>query len=201
MGVVRTWAPAQRLFAQGEPPNGLFAVLDGTVRLVTCRPDGREVLLALARCPTWLGEIGFFDGQPRSHDAVADGEATALHLPQESLDAWLAEDPGSWRSLGVLLTTKMRLVLSAMEEVTTLPLSARLARRIVHMAESYGEARTGTARVVIVKQEELATMLWTSRQTINRCLKELEQKKLVLLSYGKIEITDLDGLRREAEGT
>ena len=200
IGAVRTWAPEQRLFAQGEAPNGLFAVLDGTVRLVTCRPDGREVLLTLARCPTWLGEIGVFDGQPRSHDAVADGEATALHLPQGSLDAWLSEDPGSWRSLGMLLTTKMRLVLNAMEEVTTLSLSARLARRVVHMAEAYGEARTGTARVVSVKQEELATMLWTSRQTINRCLKELEQKELIVLSYGKIEIRDLDRLRREADG-
>jgi CRP/FNR family cyclic AMP-dependent transcriptional regulator len=199
MGVVRTWAPEQRLFAQGDPPNGLFAVLDGTVRLVTCRPDGREVLLALARCPTWLGEIGVFDGQPRSHDAVADGEATALHLPQESLDAWLSADPASWRSLGMLLTTKMRLVLSAMEEATTMPLSSRLARRIVIMAEGHGDLRVGSARVVSVKQEELATMLWTSRQTINRCLKELEQKEIVRLSYGKIEIVDLPRLKLESE--
>ncbi len=156
IGVVRTWAPEQRLSSHGETTNGLFAVLDGTVRLVTCRPDGREVLLALARCPTWLGEIGVFDGQPP--------------------------------------------VLAAMEEVTTMSLPSRLARRLVLMAESYGDARTGTARVVGVKQEELATMLWTSRQTINRCLKELEQRELVRLSYGKVEITDLEGLRREANG-
>jgi len=200
MGVVRTWSAEQRLFVQGDPPNGLFAVLDGTVRLCTYRADGREVLLALARCPTWFGEIGVFDGQPRSHHAIADGEVTALHLPQEALDAWLTADPGSWRSLGLLLTTKLRLVLGAMEEATTMPLLARLARRIVVMAEGHGDLRLGSTREVSVKQEELATMLWTSRQTINRCLKDLEQKQLVRLSYGKIEILDLDLLKREADG-
>lgn len=199
MSVVRTWSDGQRLFSQGDASNGLFAVLDGTIRLITCKPDGREVLLALARCPTWLGEIAVFDGQARSHDAVADGETRALHLPQDALDRWLKEDPASWRSLGMLLTLKMRLVLSTLEDVTTLPLSSRLARRIVVMAEGWGEQRTGSARVVSVKQEELATMLWTSRQTINRCLKDLEQKKLVALSYGKIEILELAGLKREAE--
>ena len=98
----------------------------------------------------------------------------------------------------MLLTTKMRLVLLAMADVSTLSLHARIARRLVVIAEGYGDLRVGTSRVVEVKQEELATMVWASRQTANRCLKELEARGLLKLAYGGIEILDLDGLRKEA---
>ncbi len=41
-------------------------------------------------------------------------------------------------------------------------------------------------------------MLSLSRQTVNQLLKDLEAKKLVRVSYGGIELVDLDGLRAEA---
>ncbi|MEO8876963.1 MAG: Crp/Fnr family transcriptional regulator [Polyangiaceae bacterium] len=197
---VETFAPNARLFAMGDASNGLFGIVEGAVRVTSPAPDGTDVLLTLAERPQWLGEIALFDGQPRSHDATAETMAIVIHLPQVKLDAWLAHDPRAWRSFGTLLTTKMRLVLATLADVSTLSLGARLAQRLVHMADGYGDLRVGTSRVVLVNQEQLAAMLWASRQTVNRALKALEAAGLVRVSYGEIEILDYEGLKHEGCG-
>jgi CRP-like cAMP-binding protein len=95
-----------------------------------------------------------------------------------------------------LLTSKLRLAFAAIEEAQLLPIAARLTRRLVLIAEGYGEWTQGTKREVGVSQETLAMMLATSRQTVNQVLKSLEAKGWVRLAYGRVEIVDLKELRR-----
>jgi CRP/FNR family transcriptional regulator, cyclic AMP receptor protein len=82
-----------------------------------------------------------------------------------------------------------------MEDLILMPLPTRLTRRLVLIAEGYGEWIDGTTRQVEVNQETLAAMLSTSRQTVNQLLKALEADGLVSLKYGRVEIVDLKGLR------
>lgn len=197
-GRVRAVGGGARLFSRGDPPSGLYAVLDGTIRISGIAPSGKEALLVLLEPPNWFGEIAVFDGLPRTHDAVANGDAIVLHVPAPALQAILDGEPTFWRELGRLVAGKLRLAFTAIEDLAMLPIPMRLARRLVWMAEGYGERRRGRRRAVEVSQDELALMLATSRQTANQLLKELEAQGLVRLSYGEIEIVDLDGLRRVA---
>jgi CRP/FNR family transcriptional regulator, cyclic AMP receptor protein len=194
---LRTIGARQRLFSRGDEPDGLYAVLDGGIRVSGSSESGREALLTLLEPPTWFGEISIFDGAPRTHDAIAESEALVLHVPRAALDAILAAQPRYWRELGLLVTSKLRLAFIAMEDMALLPIAVRLARRLSLMAEGYGE-REHQRRTVEVSQEQLAQMLSTSRQTANQLLKDLEARGLIRLSYGTIEILDLDGLRRAA---
>jgi CRP/FNR family transcriptional regulator, cyclic AMP receptor protein len=194
---LRTIGARQRLFSRGDEPDGLYAVLDGGIRVSGSSESGCEALLTLLEPPTWFGEISIFDGAPRTHDAIAESEALVLHVPRAALDAILAAQPRYWRELGLLVTSKLRLAFIAMEDMALLPIAVRLARRLSLMAEGYGE-REHQRRTVEVSQEQLAQMLSTSRQTANQLLKDLEARGLIRLSYGTIEILDLDGLRRAA---
>ena len=196
--LLRTLAPRQRLFSRGDEADGLYAMLDGALRVSGSSESGREALLTLLEPPTWFGEISIFDGAPRTHDAVAESEALVLHVPRPALDALLEAQPRWWRELGLLVTSKLRLAFTAMEDMALLPIAVRLARRLALMVEGYGEREHGR-RTVEVSQEQLAQMLSTSRQTANQLLKELEARELIRLSYGTIEVLDLDGLRRAAE--
>jgi CRP-like cAMP-binding protein len=193
-GRLRTLQADERLFSRGEPPTGLFALLDGAIRISGTSESGREALLALLEPPAWFGEISVFDGQPRTHDAISDGESLVIQVPQAPLLQILDDNPRWWRDLGLLASGKLRLAFIAMEDMVLLPIAQRLARRLSLMAEGYGE-RSGR-RSVEVSQDQLAMMVSTSRQTANQVLKELEQKGLIRVSYGSIEILDLDGLRR-----
>lgn len=66
---VRRLSPGQRLFKRGDPPCGLYAVLEGAIRVGAVSEQGKEALLSLIEPPHWFGEISLFDGQPRTHDA------------------------------------------------------------------------------------------------------------------------------------
>jgi CRP-like cAMP-binding protein len=145
--------------------------------------------------PTWFGEIAIFDRQPRTHDAVADGDSVVLHVPLVGLDAILEQNPRFWRDLGLLAATKLRLAFSALEDVAALPLPKRLARRLLLLGEGHGERMSGVQRVLAVTQEQLAAMLSASRQSVNQAVKELESRGLIRVAYGQITLIDVDGLR------
>ncbi len=70
---LRRLTAGQCLFRRGDPPCGLYAVLEGTVRVGAVSEQGKEALLSLMEAPHWFGEICLFDGQPRTHDAYAEG--------------------------------------------------------------------------------------------------------------------------------
>ncbi len=194
-GLVRTVPKSEWLFARGDPPNGLFAVLDGAIHITATASSGKEVLLTLIEPPLWFGEIGIFDRLPRTHDAVAGEKSIVLHVPAQALEVILEREPRHWRDLGLLIATKLRLALIAMEDSAVLPIADQVARRLLMAVERYGEWRDRTSRVIDLRQEQLATMLSTSRQTVNHVLKDLEGRGIVRLSYRHIEILDLDGLR------
>ena len=194
-GLVRDLGADERLFSRGDEPTGLFALVDGAIRVSGTSESGREALLTLLEPPAWFGEISVFDGQPRTHDAVSDGPSRVVQVPQAPLLQLLDEHPHWWRDLGLLAAGKLRLAFIAMEDMVLLPIAQRLARRLSLMAEGYGERSSGR-RAVEVSQDQLAMMVSTSRQTANQVLKEWEQKGLIRLAYGSIEILDLDGLRR-----
>lgn len=196
-GVLRSLSAGERLFSRGDPPCGLYGVLGGALRISGVSENGKEALLILAEPPSWFGEIAVFDGLPRTHDAIAENESLLLQVPQASMLELFDQQPRWWQHLGLLMGLKLRLAFIAMEDMSLLPLAVRLARRLLMMVEGYGE-RADKKRVVEIRQDQLAMMLSTSRQTVNTLLKELEARATIRLSYGEIEILDIDALRSAA---
>jgi len=194
-GRVRVLTVGERLFSRGDDGDGLYAILDGAVRVCAVTGDGKEIVLTRVEAPLWFGEIAVFDRQARTHDCLADGDVAALHVPLQAVDALLHSAPLRWRDLGMLAASKLRLTFAMLEDAAH-PLVIRLARRLLVLAEGHG-ARTQLASrpVVQVTQEQLASMLSVSRQSLNAALKDLEQRGLVRVSYGLVELKDGDGLR------
>jgi CRP/FNR family cyclic AMP-dependent transcriptional regulator len=191
---VRRLSPGQRLFKRGDPPCGLYAVLEGSVRIGAVSEQGKEALLSVVESPHWFGEICLFDGQPRTHDAFGLGHCVLLHLSQTVLLTLLDEQPVYWRQLALLMSQKLRLTFINLEQLSLMPTAARLAHRLLMIAEGYGEIDP-PRRVLQLPQEQLASMLSLSRQTTNQILKDLQGQGIVNLKYGEIEILDAQRLR------
>jgi len=201
MGVLRTLKTGQHLLSRGSLPAGLYGVVDGAIRLRSLGQSGREALLRFLDPPSWFGEIGLFDGLPLTHDAIADVPSLIVHVPRGPLEALLKEQPGYWFEFGRLMAQHMRLSLLSMGEVALEAAPIRLARRLLLIAQNYGDLHGHSTRVIEVRQEELAMMLSISRQTTNQLLKQLEAQGIVGLRYGEIEILDLEKLREVVAGT
>nr|WP_318841070.1 Crp/Fnr family transcriptional regulator [Noviherbaspirillum aerium] len=198
IAVLRRFGGGQRLFARGDPPDGLYCVVEGAVRITGIAESGKEALLAIIEQPHWFGEIALFDGQARTHDAWTEGATAILHFPQHALTELLASHPAYWREFGLLLAQKLRMTFLAVEEAALLSAAGRVARRLVAISEGYGEWKGRSRRGIQVSQEQLALMLSLSRQTVNQILKQLEAQGVIRLSRGGIEILDIYHLRHLA---
>lgn len=185
----------QELFRRGDDCSGLYVVVKGMIKVSGLNASGKEAILTFVDAPNWFGEIAVFDGNERTHDAHAEGETEVLLMPQSGLSKLLEAHPEYWRDLGCLLTSKLRLAFSGLEDLALLPAPVRLGRRLVMIAQGYGEVLEDSLKPVSIPQEQLGNMLSISRQTTNQILKEFQKLGFVDVSYGAIKIADLHGLR------
>ncbi|MGO8998287.1 MAG: Crp/Fnr family transcriptional regulator [Polyangiaceae bacterium] len=171
MASLRRVVAREVLFSRGEPCTGMFGVLEGKLRASGTDGDGHEALLTIVEPPGWVGEIPLFDGLPRTHDLTADGPSLVVHVPAAPLLAFLDAEPRYWRDFSALLTAKLRLAFIAIEDGVLSSIGERVARRLVMIADGYGQWTDRTYPLVDVSQETLATMVSSSRQTVNQVLR------------------------------
>ncbi|MBB2485511.1 Crp/Fnr family transcriptional regulator [Mitsuaria sp. WAJ17] len=187
------------LFHQGQLSAGLCCVLSGALEVGRLQPDGTQSLLAWLEGGHWFGEISLLDGQPRTHDVRSDGPSRLWLVPEAALVGWLEQHPRHWRSIARLACAKLRQSFEVLEDIARLPLEARLAKRLLQVAQGYGEqdltpAEGTSPRRLRLPQEQLALMMGVSRQTVNKALKSLEAQGAIALRYGGIELLEPQAL-------
>jgi CRP/FNR family cyclic AMP-dependent transcriptional regulator len=122
-----------------------------------------------------------------------------VHIKGNILDQILEKEPHYWQNFGQLLTEKLRILLDQAEDLALRTTAQRLAKRLVLFADNYGNWKDRSRRTINIPQEQLAMMLFITRQTTNQILKDLERQGLIKLVYGAIEIIDFEGLGAFAE--
>lgn len=199
---LRRLEDGQRLHARGDLPDGLYGISKGAMRISNTGADGREALLTVLSPGNWFGEISLFDGLPRTHDAHAMGPTEVLLIPRSGFQQLLERRPELYPHFMRLLCRRLRLSFDMMEDSALLPLPARLAKRLLMHGQYYGDVEQGNGRLTIqLSQEMLGLMLNSSRQSINKLLKKLEQAGWISIHYSQITILDEQALARLAAGT
>ncbi|MCK9544414.1 MAG: Crp/Fnr family transcriptional regulator [Novosphingobium sp.] len=180
------------LYRMGDPPNGLFAVLDGRVRLVDYSAAGVELVAVIARPVFWIGEVSVLDGLERPHDAIAATSVRIAHLSMGAILDLASSEPLIWRDIALLSCIHQRMALRNTARIQTLPAIVRLAKFLV----SISGGSPGTS--VDLTQENLAQVIGVSRQRINVLLRQLKDRGLIRIAYRGIDLLDPNGLRNIA---
>ncbi len=188
---VRTVAAGGRLYGVGDPSDGLWAVLDGQVRLIGYPAVGAELVVLIMGPGTWFGELSTLDAGPRPHDAIAFGPARVLHIGIDAFRRLADDTPALWRDIALLACAHQRASLAFMMNTLSQPIPVRLARTLA------GLTRAGSVRI---RQADVAAMIGVSRQTLNKTLKAMERDGIVALDYARISVLDTDRLRRIGAG-
>jgi CRP-like cAMP-binding protein len=195
---IKSLPQGQALFRRGEAVDGLYAVLTGALTISGVTREGREAVLSLVEPPMWFGEIALFDRMPRTHDAVAVTESTLLFIPLADMDALLEQNPLLWRHFGVMMAFKVRLAFIALEDLAIVQPPQRVARRLVWLSYCAAHGDQSDRCRLTIKQSQLALMTSLSRQTVNQLLRALEERGVIRLAYGLIDVCDMPALMAEA---
>ena len=90
----RRYAAGDLIFAEGEPGDCLYIVVDGAVRISRMVPGMGEECLAILERGEVFGELALVDDQPRSADARAHrATTTVFSISRSLLEEVLSMDP------------------------------------------------------------------------------------------------------------
>jgi CRP-like cAMP-binding protein len=110
----------------------------------------------------------------------------------------LSQHSEFYEALLRLQSRRIRQLYGLVEDLNTLPLRARLAKQLNHLARSYGVPSLSDAKAVRISlqlaQEELAQLLGASRQRVNQELKQMEREQVIRIEPGGLVVLDRDAL-------
>lgn len=161
---VRPLPKGALLFAQGDPAEELFVVVEGRVAVATRSLDGRESMVAIIEPGGLFGELGLFDGEPRSTDARALTDSRLVAVAYDDVRAVLTERPELLWVIVRLLAGRLRATDEALADAVFLDVPARTAKRLLEIAGDAEEFR------LPMTQEELAGLVGASRERVNKAL-------------------------------
>ena len=194
----QVFVPAGRpIFRKGDEGHGLLAVLSGVVKISVHSEREREIVLNLIGPNEVFGEIALLDGQPRTADATAMTKCLLLALDRRDFLAVLTHEPALAVKLLAVVSGRLRQTSQQVEDLSLADLSTRLARTLLRLSEIQAIAEGPDSRIRIT-QRELGRMVGLSRESINRHLRDWEEKGYVALDKGACMIKDWSRLRRFA---
>ena len=180
----------ERIYSVGGPPDGLFVVIDGEVRLVSYPREGKQVLLLVLTPPSWFGEVSVLDEGPRPNEAISVGAALIGHVAQADFEKLARKAPGLYRDVGVLSCRHQRISLRWMGLMVSQSPPMRLAMLLLRAPRATPRGQP----TLHMSQEDLAGMIGISRQSLNKTLKRLQAQRMIELQYGRIIVTDEEKL-------
>jgi len=200
---VRRFADGALICARGDQPDEWMACAKGAVRVSSTSLTGRQITLTYVEPGIWFGDVAIFDGDRRTHDAFAHGACTLLCVARADLMKIVTEHVELYQALLQLHARRIRQLYGLVEDLNTLPLRARLAKQLLHLARSYGAPSLQDTRAVRISlqlaQEELAQWLGASRQRVNQELKALEREACIGIEPGGLIVRDTAKLMQLAQ--
>jgi CRP-like cAMP-binding protein len=190
--------PADReIFAKGSPGQSLMAVLRGSVKISSPSADGKEVVFTIFNPGDIFGEIAVLDGEERSADATAMTDCELLVLNRRDFLRVLENRADLCFYLLRILCRRLRQTSEQVEDVMFRHLEPRVAKALLHLAESAGRPGVGGPSVELhVSQRMLGSIAGGSRESINKHLQSMHRQGLIDLGKRSIMIRDLGALRR-----
>lgn len=190
----RSFGSGELVFSQGDPGDALYAVVSGRIRISAGTPEGKEIFLNIMEAGDTFGEIALLDGGARSATATAIAPSELVSVRREPLFALLEREPRLAIELLRLCGERLRWTSGLVEDAVLLDAPARLAKRLLLLAELHGE-KTADGRRIRISQEELASFLGITRQAVNQQLQEWKASGGVALGRGWVTVCDEQALR------
>jgi CRP/FNR family cyclic AMP-dependent transcriptional regulator len=187
------------VFSEGEPGETLYIIASGHVT-ITRRCRGAPTLTAVLGASDMFGELAVFDPGPRGSTATALTDVKAVSLSRTAMRRWIAEHPAAVDTLLALLARRQRRTTDELCELLHADLTARVARRLVDLAQRFGTQDPDGIRVTPpLTQTDLAQLAGASRPPAHRILADFTERGWIRMGDRGLVVVDAASLARRAE--
>ncbi len=189
------------VFSEGEPGETLYIITSGHVTITRrCPGGGAPRLTAVLGASEMFGELEVFDAGPRESSATALTDVKAVSLSRTAMRQWIAEHPAAVDTLLALLARRHRRTTAELCGLLQADLTARVARRLVDLAERFGTRdRDGIRVTPPLTHTDLAQLAGASRPLVHRVLDDFTEHGWIRMGDRGLLVVDAASLARRAE--
>ena len=187
--IQRTYTKGQMILLEDDLGQTFFVIAGGSVKITRLSDDGREVILAMLGESDFFGEMSLLDGAGRSANVVSLEASEVLTLARNDFLEILQEYPKISISLLEELTQRIRKSDQQIESLSLSDVEQRIGITLIRLAEELGTIKQGNVKINnLPYQQDIANMAGTSRETVSRTFKLLEEKGLLTREGRKLTI-------------
>jgi len=180
-GSARTFAANAILINEGDTTDSLYIVLSGRVKVYASSDDGREVVLTEYGPGEYFGELSI-DGARRSASIKALEPCSCRVVQGSELRQFLAEHPDFAMHLTHKLIGMVRRLTEQVRSLALQDVYGRMVRVLTELSEPVGDQRVVRQKLT---QQDIADRIGSSREMVNRVMKELTTGGYVAVRDGR----------------
>ena len=171
------------IVGQEDRGDALFAITAGRVKVVLYGDSGREIILSILREGEIFGEMSLVDNQPRSASVIALEPTHLLVLERSAFVPHLDSHPLTALAILAEMSRRLRQADRVIGNLALLDVYGRVARQLKDLAAKEGiETEDGILIRERPTQQEIASMVGTSRETVSRALSDFAKRGLIVLN-------------------
>ncbi len=173
------------IIAEGDQTSSLYIILSGKVRVFGSNDKDKEVTLLIQEVGSYFGELALLSDEPRSAAVEALEKTVCAAISKTDFIHWLKLNPDVAIALLSVLSEKIRFLTEKVKQMALSNVYERTIKILHDMAEKEGDIYVIHNRPT---QQELATMVGSSREMVNKVLKELTKGGYVTLDDKSLRI-------------
>ena len=193
----RTFRSGEVIFHRDDPGQVLYVIKEGKVKISLVSPDGQEIVLAVLGKGECFGEFAILDGLTRSADAITLEKVECYTLQRSDFHNAILKNPKIAIQVLEVLTKRLRINDQMVEDLIFLDVYGRVAKKLLELAETHGEkVENGTRINVRLTQQELASMVGASRESVNKVMGYFTDKNFISTDKHRITLHRITELKR-----
>ena len=193
--MIHNFKKNQIIYAESDPPEYLWGLLKGKVKLVKDGIGGRQQILRLYRPIQYFGYRAFFASEPYVSTAMAFEPSTLGALPMQIVKEMIDEN----RNLAWFFIHELSKNLGGSDtkivSLTQKRIRGRLAEALILLIDNYGFEDDGATLKIYMAREDIANLSNMTTSNAIRTLSAFVQERIITVDGRRIRIVDEPTLR------
>lgn len=186
----------EMIITEGDPPDWLYFVLEGKVKITRISEEGKEIILEIITPGDFFGAVAVIRGFPYPANAVAMEDTEVLKVSRRDLMAILDSYPSVMYCMVQNLGDRIRGTHDTLKSIALEKVGSRIASLLLKLSEQAGRKSAGGMTIDLkLTKQDIAEMVGTTVETAIRTMSRFKKLGVISEKSGKIIITDPGRLR------
>lgn len=185
----------QTLFLQGNPPFGVFCIKSGTVKVSQNTSEGKESIVRLSKAGDLVGHRSLLTNQSYQATATALEDTKVCFFDKAHIDQLIKDQPQIAFNLIHSMGQDLGEAEAKVSSFSKNTVRQRLAELLIFLAKNHGIIEGSRTKIsLILKRDEMASLVGTASETLIRFMTELKKENLIEQDGKTIYLLDIERL-------